>query len=94
MTVTRLSPDGIDEAARLIDPAFLHTPQFSDLSLSRALGRDTVVKVETLNPIRSFKAAEWTSFCDKRRSRGMSSAPRPATSARSWRMSGGPAMSR
>ncbi|MFE7978139.1 threonine/serine dehydratase [Streptomyces shenzhenensis] len=55
MTVTRLSPDGIDEAARLIDPAFLHTPQFSDPSLSHALGRDTVVKVETLNPLRSFK---------------------------------------
>ncbi|MGV9848287.1 threonine ammonia-lyase [Streptomyces sp. NPDC003442] len=55
MTVTRLSPDGIDEAARLIAPAFLHTPQFADPSLSRALGRDTVVKVETLNPIRSFK---------------------------------------
>ncbi|MGA6158728.1 threonine ammonia-lyase [Stenotrophomonas sp. NPDC087984] len=55
MTVTPLSPDGIDDAARLINPAFLHTPQFSDPSLSRALGRDTVVKVETLNPLRSFK---------------------------------------
>ncbi|MFD5750312.1 threonine/serine dehydratase [Streptomyces sp. NPDC127033] len=50
-----MSPDSIDEAARLIDPAFLHTPQFPDPSLSRALGRDTVVKVETLNPLRSFK---------------------------------------
>ncbi|QOV40396.1 pyridoxal-phosphate dependent enzyme [Streptomyces ferrugineus] len=55
MTETRLSPDSIDEAARRIDPAFLRTPQFRDAALSRALGRDIVVKVETLNPLRSFK---------------------------------------
>ncbi|WP_223188825.1 threonine/serine dehydratase [Streptomyces sp. TRM68416] len=50
-----MSADSIEEAASLIDPAFLRTPQFSDAALSRALGRDTVVKVETLNPLRSFK---------------------------------------
>ncbi|MFI2435858.1 threonine/serine dehydratase [Streptomyces sp. NPDC018693] len=55
MTIKRLSPDSIDEAARVVDPAFRHTPQFRDATLSRALGRDTVVKVETLNPLRSFK---------------------------------------
>ncbi|WP_254645072.1 threonine/serine dehydratase [Streptomyces sp. BV286] len=55
MTKMRLSPDGIEEATRLIDPAFLRTPQFRDSALSRALGRDIVVKVETLNPLRSFK---------------------------------------
>jgi len=38
-----------------IDPAFLDTPQFVELRLSAELGREVVVKVETLNPIGSFK---------------------------------------
>jgi threonine dehydratase len=38
-----------------IDPVFLRTPQFADGRLSAALGREVVVKVETLNPIGSFK---------------------------------------
>jgi threonine dehydratase len=45
----RTSLDGIEAAARSIDPVFLHTPQF----FSDALG--VVLKVETVNPIRSFK---------------------------------------
>jgi threonine dehydratase len=39
----------------VIDPVFLRTPQFLDERLSAALGREVVVKVETLNPIGSFK---------------------------------------
>jgi threonine dehydratase len=38
-----------------IDPVFLDTPQFVSDPLSGALGREVVVKVETLNPIGSFK---------------------------------------
>jgi threonine dehydratase len=38
-----------------IDPVFLRTPQFLDERLSATLGREVVVKVETLNPIGSFK---------------------------------------
>ncbi|MEU6034647.1 pyridoxal-phosphate dependent enzyme [Actinomadura sp. NPDC047616] len=53
--MTDLSLGNIEEAARLIDPTFLNTPQFVDAALSRRLGGDTLVKVETLNPIRSFK---------------------------------------
>ena len=45
----------IEEAARTVDPVFLHTPQYADAQLSAALGRDVVVKVETANPLRSFK---------------------------------------
>lgn len=45
----------IAEAAHVIDPVFLHTPQYVDEGLSRALGRTVVVKLETANPIRSFK---------------------------------------
>jgi threonine dehydratase len=45
----------IEEAARTIDPVFLNTPQYADEQLSAALGRNVVVKVETANPLRSFK---------------------------------------
>ena len=38
-----------------IDPVFLNTPQFVDERLSVQLGREVVLKVETLNPIGSFK---------------------------------------
>jgi threonine dehydratase len=49
----RLSLERIAEAAAVIDPVFLDSPQF----LAEALGLDCrlVVKVETMNPIRSFK---------------------------------------
>jgi threonine dehydratase len=45
----------IEEAAQLIDPAFLHSPQYEDGTLNAALARRVLVKVETANPIRSFK---------------------------------------
>lgn len=45
----------IEEAHRFIDPVFLETPQFRADGLSRALGMNLVVKVECVNPIRSFK---------------------------------------
>src|SRR5262249_11529521 len=56
-----LSLARIEEAARAIDPAFLRSPQYSDELLDHALGRHVVVKVETANPLRSFKGrgAEW-----------------------------------
>jgi len=50
-----LSIARIEEAARTIDPVFLNTPQYADEQLSAALGRNVVVKVETANPLRSFK---------------------------------------
>jgi threonine dehydratase len=50
-----LSPERIEAACSRIHPAFLNTPQFVDDGLSADLGRDVVVKVETLNPIGSFK---------------------------------------
>jgi threonine dehydratase len=51
----RLSLERITEALALIDPVFLNSPQFLVEGLSRKLGCQIVVKVETLNPIRSFK---------------------------------------
>ncbi|HKB14127.1 MAG TPA: pyridoxal-phosphate dependent enzyme [Vicinamibacterales bacterium] len=50
-----LSVARIEEAARTIDPVFLNSPQYADAQLSAALGRNVMVKVETANPLRSFK---------------------------------------
>ena len=50
-----LSVARIEEAASTIDPVFLNTPQYADGQLNAALGRNVVVKVETANPLRSFK---------------------------------------
>jgi threonine dehydratase len=52
---TDLNLENIEEAAHVIDPVFLDSPQFEDEQLCAALGRRVVVKVETTNPIRSFK---------------------------------------
>lgn len=45
----------IEKAAQLIDPVFLHSPQYEDGALNTTLGQRVLVKVETANPIRSFK---------------------------------------
>ncbi len=51
----RLSLDRIDIATQLIDPVFLNSPQFICEPLSERLGMQITLKVETINPIRSFK---------------------------------------
>jgi threonine dehydratase len=51
----RLKIAGIRDAVGSIDPVFLHTPQYHADSLSRLLGTKILIKVETANPIRSFK---------------------------------------
>lgn len=51
----RLSPARIERATASIDPVFLDSPQFEAESLGGRLGCRLVVKVETVNPIRSFK---------------------------------------
>lgn len=50
-----LSLERIEAAVEQIHPAFLNTPQFIDERLSAELEREVLVKVETLNPIGSFK---------------------------------------
>src|SRR5207248_3004616 len=50
-----ISIDRIEEAAGVIDPVFLHSPQFDCAPLSDRLGVETILKVESVNPIRSFK---------------------------------------
>lgn len=52
----RLSIQHIVAASAAIDPVFRDTPQYEAETLREQLGCRVVVKVETLNPIRSFKA--------------------------------------
>ncbi len=68
-----ISPQGIEEALSAIDPIFLDTPQFGSDALSEALGADVNVKVECLNPLRSFKGRGASYFTHLHRE----SAPRP-----------------
>jgi threonine dehydratase len=58
----RLSLANIASAMQIIDPVFLNTPQYRVESLDAVLGCRLVVKVETLNPIRSFKGRGATYF--------------------------------
>jgi threonine dehydratase len=51
----RLSLERIEEAARCIDPVFQDSPQYEADTLGDELGLRLVCKVETANPIRSFK---------------------------------------
>jgi peptide deformylase len=51
----RLSLQHIADAARTIDPVFRDTPQFESEPLSALAGCLLTLKVETLNPLRSFK---------------------------------------
>lgn len=53
--MSSISIDRIREAAHVIDPVFRDTPQFVCEPLSDRLGVTTVLKVECVNPIRSFK---------------------------------------
>jgi threonine dehydratase len=45
----------IEKAARIVDPVFRDSPQFVCEQLSAVLGRNVLVKIETANPIGSFK---------------------------------------
>src|SRR4051794_39054448 len=60
-----LSLSRIEEAVDQIDPVFLDTAQFVSEGLSKELGREVLVKVETLNPIGSFKG-RGTSFLGRK----------------------------
>jgi threonine dehydratase len=62
---SRLSLERIAHAATVIDPVFLNSPQYLVESLDEKLDCRLVVKVETLNPIRSFKGrgADYMAAC-------------------------------
>jgi threonine dehydratase len=52
----RLSIEQVEEAQACIGDEFKHSPQYQNAPLSTALGCSLILKIETLNPIRSFKA--------------------------------------
>jgi len=56
MLKTRLDLDRIRAARRVIDPVFLDTPLYECDALGSALGCAVSLKLETANPVRSFKA--------------------------------------
>ena len=62
---SRLSLDNIKEAATRIDPVFSGSAQYDCEPLSQALGTRLALKVETLNPIRSFKGRGASYFVSK-----------------------------
>ena len=66
----RLSLEAIAEAASTIDPVFLHSPQYECGPLSAQLGCELTLKVETANPIRSFKGRGADYFLTKVVGRG------------------------
>ena len=55
MERVRLRLEQIRAAVGEIDPVFLDTPALECAPLGRALGCEVTLKVETLNPVRSFK---------------------------------------
>ncbi|MBP2324031.1 threonine dehydratase [Kibdelosporangium banguiense] len=56
MQETRLDIDRIQAARRMIDPIFLDTPLYRCEALEPGLGCAVNIKLETANPVRSFKA--------------------------------------
>ena len=65
----RLSLANIADAARNIDPLFRNTPQFDSGPLSALAGCQLTLKVETLNPLRSFKGRGADYFMTRRLAR-------------------------
>lgn len=55
MTDIDLDLARIEEAAQVVDPALRDSPQFVSEQLCAALGRSVLVKLETANPLGSFK---------------------------------------
>lgn len=53
--MNRLRLTQVELARQQIHPEFLHSPQYFSDALSKALACDVLIKLETLNPIRSFK---------------------------------------
>lgn len=51
----RITLAGIRRAAQHIDQCFVNSPQYIDAALADALGCELLIKLETANPLRSFK---------------------------------------
>lgn len=79
----RIALDDILEASRIVDPVFVHTPQFISEPLAAGLGCSVTIKIETLNPLKSFKGRGADYFVRKMRDRDYSR-PLVCASAGNW----------
>ena len=70
-----VSLEHIAEARSVIDPVFLDSPQFQNDALSDVVGAEIIVKVECVNPVRSFKGRGAAYFTHVHKA----STPRPWT---------------
>lgn len=77
----RLALARIAEAAIRIDPVFSNTPQFVSEPLSEQLGLTLTLKVETVNPIRSFKGRGTSWLVEARAATAASDRQRPLVCA-------------
>jgi threonine dehydratase len=68
----RLQLEQVRGAVNAIDPVFLDTPAVVCPSLGRMLGCSMTLKVETLNPVRSFKGRGTETVADLARREGAS----------------------
>ncbi len=74
----------IEEAARTADPVFRDSPQFVSEQLCAALGRNVLIKIETANPLGSFKGRGATFLVRSLPPAALSCAPQAGTSAWPW----------
>jgi threonine dehydratase len=72
MKASRLRLDRIRQAAEAIDPVFRDSPALPDASLGELLGCTLTLKVETLNPVRSFKGRGTETVTARARETGVS----------------------
>jgi threonine dehydratase len=68
----RLRLDRVRAAAGEIDPVFLDTPTLLCAPLGEALGCSVTLKIETLNPVRSFKGRGTEAVAARAREQGAS----------------------
>ncbi len=81
----RLSLAAIAAAMDVIDPVFLNSPQYECEPLNEALGCVLTLKVETTNPIRSFKGRGGWNLVASRHGKGLLNGKRViAASAGNW----------
>lgn len=80
---SRLNLSNVKRAMSSIDPVFLNSPQFVNEPLSQRLGCQITLKIECMNPIRSFKG-RGADFAIQRLVAAGNPGPLVAASAGNW----------
>jgi threonine dehydratase len=82
-TPHRLSLSRIEQAAACMPAVFGNSPQFDNEPLSQALGCPVLLKVETMNPLRSFKG-RGAFFFMHQKARELAGRPLVCATAGNW----------